>query len=43
MTESDTFLDSMHFLHKAPLLMVLCMAVHAMVSLATAPPDAEKS
>ncbi len=41
MTDTETLLDSMHFLHKAPLLMVLCMIVHVVVSLASAPPSEE--
>ena len=32
-------LNEVHFLHKAPLLMLLCMAIAVGVSLATAPPD----
>ncbi len=36
------WLNEIHFLHKAPLLMLCCMAVHAVVSLATPAPAAEK-
>lgn len=35
-------LNEIHFLHKAPLLMLACMLVHILVSLATAPPPIDK-
>lgn len=34
-------LDNIHFLHKAPLLMLTCFIVHVIVSLMTPPPDQE--
>ncbi|GET34898.1 sodium/glucose cotransporter 2 [Prolixibacter bellariivorans] len=38
---SDT-INNIHFLNKAPLLLVICMAVHVGVSLATAKPSVDK-
>jgi len=38
---SDT-INNIHFLNKAPLLLLICMAVHVGVSLATGKPSAEK-
>jgi len=35
-------IDQIHFLHKAPILMVICMLIHVLVSLATPPPAADK-
>lgn len=35
-------LNSIHFLHKAPLLMVICFIVNLVVSYSTSPPDEEK-
>ncbi len=32
-------INDIHFLHKAPLLMITCMIIHIVVSLSTAPPD----
>ena len=34
-------INSLHFLHKAPLLMLACMVVHVIVSLSSAPPKDE--
>lgn len=34
-------INQLHFLHKAPLLMLACMLVHIVVSVSTAPPSAE--
>jgi len=36
------YINDIHFLHKAPLLMLCCIIIHIIVSLATAPPDIEK-
>jgi SSS family solute:Na+ symporter len=35
-------INDIHFLHVAPILMVISMLIHAGVSLATAPPDPEQ-
>ena len=40
--DTVTYLDTMHFLHKAPLLMVFCMAVNVIVSLLSEQPDEER-
>jgi len=37
-----TFLNSIHFLHVAPMLMVFCLSIIVVVSLATPPPDPHK-
>ncbi|MEZ4774188.1 MAG: sodium:solute symporter [Bacteroidia bacterium] len=36
-------LNHIHFLHLGPMLLVFCMLVHVVFSLATAPPSAEKT
>ena len=36
-------INSIHFLHVAPILMVICMAIHAAVSLATEAPAEDKT
>ncbi len=41
--EISPYINSIHFLHKAPLLMLSCMIIHVVVSLMTAPPAAEKT
>jgi len=40
--EISPYINEIHFLHKAPLLMLCCMAIHVIASLATAPPQPEK-
>ncbi|MEO9964915.1 MAG: sodium:solute symporter [Reichenbachiella sp.] len=37
------FISDMHFLHTAPLLLLVCMAIHAAVSLMTDPPKSEST
>ena len=40
--EISPYINEIHFLHKAPLLMISCMVIHVIASLATAPPQPEK-
>lgn len=41
--EISPYLNSIHFLHLGPVLLLVCMAVHAVVSLMTEPPSPEKT